>query len=111
VYRNYKAGIVDTAATGLAELGARVAAQDDLYICAAKRYYAYLTGIDILILFIADADINKRTDFEAHHRKEIVKLGKELKTHGSLRTLIINIMSTPAFQSRNPAEVGGQQWR
>jgi hypothetical protein len=37
------------------------------------------------------------------HREEVVELGLSLKKHGSLKKLILDILKTPAFQTRNPS--------
>ncbi|MCB0378349.1 MAG: hypothetical protein KDD33_07640 [Bdellovibrionales bacterium] len=95
-YRNYDGKLVNKAVNGVAQLGTAISQQDDIYMCAAQRYYQFLTGIEVAVSSPSSSEFYKT------HRDEIVKIGKSFKTHGSLQKLIVDILNTDAFQTRNP---------
>ncbi|MCB9073573.1 MAG: hypothetical protein H6623_08120 [Bdellovibrionaceae bacterium] len=111
VFNDYNGNYWNQPVTGLQQLGEKIATHDDMYICAAKKYYAFLTGVDADLTPIAiDSNgkpKNSNDQFAFFHRNQIISLGKTLKTNGSLKLLIQNILKSPAFTARNPAEVGG----
>ncbi len=96
-YRDYDGNLIDETVTGLNNLGQKLTQQNDPYVCAAQRYYKFLTGITVPVA-------NKTgTPFYMKHREEVVELGLSLKKHGSLKRLILDILKSPAFQTRNPS--------
>lgn len=113
VYMNYDNQLVDTEVTGLQEYGEVLASQKDIYVCAAKRYYHFLTGVDVPLTYIpldpkTKLPLSKSDEFNHYHRQKVVELGLKLKTHGSLKTMISDILKSDTFKARNPAEVGGK---
>lgn len=103
-YRNYENKLIKQAVNGVADLGSKIAAQEDIYMCAAQRYYHFLTGVNISVS-------NTTSDeFYKSHRNQIISFGKKLKNHGSLRTLIVDILNSDAFKTRAPnlELVGGE---
>ncbi len=96
-YRDYDGNLIDELVTGPVELGQKISEQNDMYVCAAQRYYKFLTGISIPVAN------QTGTSFYLKHRQKIIELGLKLKEHGSLKQLITDILKTPAFQTRNPA--------
>jgi hypothetical protein len=113
VFRDYNNNLVNESVNGLQELGAAIAKREDMYVCAAKRYYYFLTGVDIPLTPIAIDSVTKKNkypsdNFNFYHREKIVSLGKALKKDGSLMKLMENILRTPTFKARNAAQVGDQ---
>ncbi|MCC6138679.1 MAG: hypothetical protein IT287_08595 [Bdellovibrionaceae bacterium] len=113
VYMDYDSKLVDKPVTGLQEYGEVLAKQNDIYVCAAKRYYLFLTGVDVPLKPIpldpkTKLPVSKSDTFNHYHRQQVVSLGLKLKTHGSLKTLVSDILKTKTFKARNPAEVGGE---
>lgn len=110
-YMNYDKKFINRPVTGLQEYGEVLASENDLYVCAAKRYYKFFTGVDVPLTYIPlDKDKkpkNAADTFNHYHRQTVINLGVKLKTHGSLQTLIEEILKTKTFKARNPAEVGG----
>lgn len=118
IYRNYAGTLVNKNVRGVAALGEEIAKQDDIYMCAAKRYYNFLTGINIPLDPIKmDTKTNKPMDpndnFTYYHRQRIVNLGATLKkgqdaqgNTWNLRNLIKEIIKSNAFRAKNPAVVG-----
>ncbi len=95
-YRNFNGNLVKQNVNGVADLGAKIANQNDIYVCAAQKYYHFLTGVNIKV------SSQETSDFYKKHRADIVKIGLDLKNHGSLKTMIGDILKTDAFQSRFP---------
>jgi hypothetical protein len=118
VYRDYSGKLVNENVRGIPALGAAVSRQDDIYMCAAKRYYNFLTGISVPLDPIPiDAKTKKPTDpkdnFAYYHRQRILSLGATLKkgtdSEGkawNLRNLVKEIIKSNAFRAKNPAVVG-----
>lgn len=118
VYRNYAGKLVNVKVRGIPALGAAVANQEDIYMCAAKRYYNFLTGVSVpLDPITVDPKTKKPADsadnFAFYHRQKIVSLGTSLKkgedAEGkpwSLRNLVYEIIKSNAFRAKNPAVVG-----
>lgn len=46
-FRDYQGELVNHQVTGLQEMGEALANLDDPYVCAAQRYYQFLTGVQI----------------------------------------------------------------
>ena len=96
-YRSYDGTIVKQEVTGLAELGEKLAATNDLYVCAAKRYYQFLTGINVDLSDIGSLGSREFSKGETFQRNKVIKLGLELKEHQSVRTMIKNIIDQKIF--------------
>lgn len=96
-YRSYDGTLVNMSSEGLDELGNAIATTNDLYVCAAKRYYKFLTGITVDLSDSGDMNSPKLSNGELMYRKRVIDLGLELKTHQSLRTLIKKIVESPTF--------------
>lgn len=80
-------------------LGDALADLDDPYICAAKRYYEYFTGISANVDDVSDPDYPMQLSNEdKQHRAEVIRLGKELKTHQNLKETIKSIMALPLYK-------------
>jgi hypothetical protein len=97
-YRSFDGTLVNLEGTGVASLGQALASGDDLYVCAAKRYFQFLTGIE--------ADIRDDSDplnplnlspSEKKYRQRVIDLGKQLKQDQSARELFKRIISSPTF--------------
>ena len=101
-YRDYNGNLVNQNVTGVQDLGAKIAARDDMYICAAKRYYEYFTGISVDTGDIKDPLYpNKLTADDTKHRNFIIQLGKNFKSHQNPRTLIKAILESPQYKRSN----------
>jgi hypothetical protein len=98
-FRNYLGNLVNTNVSSLDALGDVIAAQDDFYICAAKRYYHYLTGIDVSIADVSDpAGGVFMSQRDSYHRDVVIELGLGLKESQSSRSLIEAILRLPAYK-------------
>jgi hypothetical protein len=90
---------INVPVTGLSDVGQRLAGGDDLYLCAAKRYYQFFTGINVPLRTLdsraANYALNKR------HQDFVVHLGQRLKATQSVRTVFDLIFQSPTFRTRN----------
>ena len=86
-FRNYKNELVDVKLDSLRGLGEWIAQQDDSYICSAKRYISFLTGMD--------------TNSDEALNKFGVSEGLKLRKHQSLARLIENVVASPYYIRRN----------
>ncbi len=98
-FRNYKGVLRNVPFRGPTALGTLLAGEEDLYVCAAKRYYSYFMGVDV-----AEGDPVSPptlTTVEAAQKKHVEDLGKALKADAnqSLRTLVRTIFELPAYRN------------
>lgn len=98
-YRDYQGKLVDQNIADIADLGRKISQSDDFYICAAKRYYQYFTGVDANIGDISDpVQPVALSTAETRHRDIVIQLGLSLKVHQSLRQTIETILRLPAYK-------------
>lgn len=101
-YRSATTGDLITSPTlrGVEALGTYLSGQDDLYVCAAKRELHFLTGVDVPFYDPGDPDRLPLTSQQTDYRNLLIQLGvgaSGLKTHQNLRTLVRQILESPAF--------------
>lgn len=93
----------DMAISSLAQLGTALSQQNDIYYCAAKRYYKFLTGIDV------DMNTPATTgSLDRKHQDQVKALGDALKSNQSVRTLLHNIFKSDVYRTRNFRSVEDQ---
>lgn len=98
-FRDLNGTLVDQNVTGLDGLGAFLATRDDLYVCAAKRYYAFFTGVDVRLQDPADPGLTQPTGEERRHLDEVRRLGAQLREDQNLQALIGRIFALPVYAS------------
>lgn len=98
-YRSYDGTLEKNELSGITELGNVIATKNDFYVCAAKRHFQFLTGIEVSLQDLGDPDATPLTDAEKMYRERVIKLGLDLKNHQSLSTLIRKIIESPTFIS------------
>lgn len=98
-FRDLHGALVDHDVTGLGELGAFLAGRDDLYACAAKRYYAFFTGIDVHLQDPADPQLTPPSGEEAEHLRTVLTLAAQLREDQSLPALVQRIVALPVYGS------------
>ncbi|HEY8271712.1 MAG TPA: hypothetical protein VIG33_12550 [Pseudobdellovibrionaceae bacterium] len=98
-FRNYNGDLIDQSVTGVNDLGAKLAATDDYYICLAKRYYNYFLGIDV-----DTGDLNDPAHPVALspaaliHRNLVINLGKSVKSSQNISQLIKDILKLSNYR-------------
>ena len=97
-FRNYKGELVDQKLSGLKDLGVALAQSDDLYLCAAKRYFEFMTGVNVEIGDFTTDDFANVSQEELGYRNFVINLGLNLKKHQSLKKMIQEIISSPIYR-------------
>jgi hypothetical protein len=87
-------------ARGITDLAETLAGSKDFYACVAKRYYQFLTGIDVPIYDFTDPKAPQLSVEDQSEITRVLGLGESLRNHQSLRQLIDEILATPAFRRR-----------
>lgn len=96
---NITGRLVSEPVSDLSELGRKLALSQDFYLCAAKRYYLFLTGINVPLQPLDTNAPNYTLD--KRHQDLVVQLGQRLKSTQSVRALLQMIFETPEFRTRN----------
>jgi hypothetical protein len=99
LFRSYTGDLVSKDVLGVSELGQALADTDDLYVCAASRYFQFFTGIGLNLRDPGDLTTTPLTDGEKAYQAQVEILGKQLKTNQSLRELLRSIFNSPIYQS------------
>lgn len=107
-FRDYQGNLVNQNVANPMQLGEAISKLDDFYICLAKRYYNYFTGIDVKV---EDLNINKTplilSDLETQHRNTVEILGKNLKIHQNLQQLIREILELSQYRK---SDFNSKEW-
>lgn len=103
-FRSFATGeLINRSVGSLAELGTAMAETKDFYQCAAKRYFAFFTGIDVSLYDRHDpnnTELNKAlNEKDLNDRAFIESLADELQKTQSLKALIKKIMSSDYYKS------------
>jgi hypothetical protein len=104
-FRSVTGVLVDRQVQGVAGLGQAMSETDDLYQCAAKRYFEYFTGIEVPLYDRDDprnAALNKSiSDNGIADRKFVENLAAKLRSHQSVRQLVKDIMASDYYKNLN----------
>ena len=90
-YRDYQGHLVDESFSRLEDLGDKIRSRPDFYICIAKRYYEYFSGLEVHAGYIGKQTLDAEG---AAARAEVIKLGTELESTHDMKQLIANILNT-----------------
>ncbi len=96
-YRDATGALINLPVNDLADLGDTMARLPDFYLCAAKRYYAYFTGVDVAIEDPVVEGQTSRTD--KFHRAAVERLATTLQTTQSARATIFQLFQLPQYRS------------
>ncbi len=103
-YRSYDGSLVNDEIVAsdtpeaLLKLGRAIASKNDLYVCAAARYFNFFTGIKVALYDEGDPRNPPLSAADRHYRNKVVNLGLSLKNHQSLRKLIEDIFNLDIYQ-------------
>ncbi|XGC79742.1 hypothetical protein ACES2L_10415 [Bdellovibrio bacteriovorus] len=104
-FRSMTGALIDRQVPNIAGLGAAMVDTPDYYYCAAKRYFEYLTGIQVALYDRTNpnnAELNlKLSDVAKDDRKFVESLGEELRTSQSVRQLVKRIMASEYYRNVN----------
>lgn len=87
--------VIKTPLVSINHIGTEIAKTNDIYLCAAKRYYKFFTGVDVMLH-------QKATETnEKYHQDTVIRLSATLKSKQSVRELINEIFKSETFRTRN----------
>ncbi len=97
--RSYSTGqLVDRSVANVEDLGTKLSEMDELYQCAAKKYFQYFTGINVSLYDRTDpanATLNRSLNSrDVADRKFVEYLGRELRQSQSLSKMIELILKS-----------------
>jgi hypothetical protein len=72
---------------------------DAFYVCAAKRYYQFLTGVSVNVEDIGAPGASQPTSAQMTQRDLVISLGRKLKQDQSVQNLIYRIIDSDAFKN------------
>ncbi len=98
LFRSYDGTLVNTPVNSFTELGTALAGSNDLYVCAASRYFRHFTGIRVNLQDQGDPANVPISAGEKVYRDLVIKLGQDLKSSQSLRSLIRAIISSDLYK-------------
>ncbi len=101
-YRSHDGTLVRRDVASVAELGAAIAETEDLYVCAASRYFQYFTGVQVNLQDTGDPSREPLSAADLAYREQVVALGKALKADPSqsLRTLVRSILESDLYRTK-----------
>ncbi|MBT7610312.1 MAG: hypothetical protein HN576_11185 [Bacteriovoracaceae bacterium] len=105
-YRTHNGVLVNKAVINIQDLADQIIAEDAMFVCMAKRYYKFFTGIDVDVGDIGDPNHVYLTAEEVAVRDIVIDLGRDLKKHKNPRLLIEDILRRPEYKKSN-SNVGG----
>lgn len=98
-FRDYDNKLVKQNFESLEDFGKWLAGTDDLYLCTAKKYFSFLTGLNVNI--ITPENATEQSDKEnSEKRAFLLAQAKEFKNHQSLKKLISNIIDSSYYLVR-----------
>ena len=106
-FRDYQGQLIDENLANLSEFGQKLAELDDPYVCWAKRYYAYLTGINVEIVDPGPDDRDLPKDGTGPHREAVYQFGLQLKNHQDPKRLFKEILQSQSYQNVLFGKAGG----
>lgn len=92
---NLTNAVVDTPVSSISAVGEQLANQNDLYLCAASRYYSFFTGINV------DLSAPSSRPIDRYHQDIVRRIGDVLKETQSVRSALEQIFMSRAFHKRN----------
>ncbi|MBI3556005.1 MAG: hypothetical protein HY074_07065 [Deltaproteobacteria bacterium] len=93
-FRTYKGELYDRKVTGIDQVGHALADTDDLYLCAAKRYFGFMTGIDVALGDFSSGPLTETDPLSMRYRNFVIEQGLKLRQHQSLKRLIRGILES-----------------
>lgn len=104
-FRSSTGALINKPVSGIAELGKAMSETDDYYLCAAKRYFEFMTGVVVPLYDRTDprnANLNLTLTNEAIKDRSFVEnLAQELRRTQSVIEMTEAIMKSPYYGKEN----------
>ncbi len=101
VYRSFDGTLINAPVSNPQSAGELFAEKNDLYVCAAKKYFHYFTGIQVSLQDEGNPASVRLSEAEKSYRQTVIQLGLDLKSHQSLKKLVKSILELPLYQRRS----------
>ncbi|MDZ4660733.1 MAG: hypothetical protein SGJ18_03855 [Pseudomonadota bacterium] len=98
LYRSYDGRLINQNLSSIQDLGNAFSVNNEMYVCAASRYFKFFTGIEANLNDIGDTTKPALTADEVKYRDIVISLGLELKSTQSLRQLIQKILNSDTYR-------------
>lgn len=105
LYRSYDGTLINQEVANIAEMGEAMANTNDLYVCAAKQYFYFFTGIQVSLQDVGDPAMSALSEADTHYRNQVIALGLALKENQNLKTLVHSIFESSLYQSRGQRDL------
>ncbi|WII72906.1 hypothetical protein QJS83_03350 [Bdellovibrio sp. 22V] len=104
-FRSVTGALINKPVTNMADLGKAMSETEDYYLCAAKRYFEFMTGIQVPLYDRTDprnSELNRSLSKEAKEDRAYVEsLAKVLAGNGSVLEVVEEIMRSPYYTKEN----------
>lgn len=102
--RSFNGDLIYKQVDNLEELAQEALKLDDMYVCMAKRYFKYFTGVDVDLSDVKDPSNNNFPSLSASqtkYRNIVINLGKDLKNSQDMKKLIKDILSLDLYKQHD----------
>ncbi len=100
-YRTYNGELVNREVSNVQELGEALAEKDDFYICTAKKYFNFFTGINVSLDDFPNENYQTNDLELMSYRQFVINLGLDLKKSQNLKKMIAQIFESTIYQDLN----------
>jgi hypothetical protein len=97
-FRNYKDELISEKVDSLQGLGEALARTDDFYICMAKKYFEFFTGVSVDVQLKNKSEKFDQDKYLQGHKDFVVQLGLDLKKEQSLKNILRKIIDSPFYK-------------
>lgn len=97
-FRNYKDELVSEKVDSLQGLGEAIARTDDFYICMAKKYFQFFTGVSVDVQLKNNSENLSQDKHLQSHKDFVIQLGLDLKKEQNLKNILRKIMDSPFYK-------------
>lgn len=99
-FRNYEDRVVKQNFESLEDFGNWLASTDDLYLCTAKKYFTFLTGLNVDIIAAGNSENSPDLQANNERRSFVLEQALDFKKHQSLKKLVSKIIDSPYYMVR-----------
>lgn len=104
-FRSVTGTLIDKSVLNIADLGKAMSETEDYYLCAAKRYFEFMTGIEVPLYDRTDprnADLNRALSQQSiDDRAYVENLAKNLRNNQSVMQMVEDIIKSPYYSKEN----------
>ncbi|MBT7611364.1 MAG: hypothetical protein HN576_16510 [Bacteriovoracaceae bacterium] len=98
IYQDIRGNFINKNIKTLDDLGSALLETDDVYLCTAKKYLNFLTGINVNMNLFIDKNLTKQ---ELYIRNLLEEAGRVLKKNGDLTDVIGVILNSEIYRGKD----------